>query len=357
MDKKVYTAFISYADVDKELAIKLKDLFKGMNEKTYFAPISLRERAGGPWANEVILGIKESHCIIPIYTRNSINRPWVLYELGAADASNLPKYPAMVAEISPEEINVPGIGVQIFRLYKEGDLIDLFTKAISLRKISEKLDPTDTKEIVKNALNQLTATKEIIDLAKTRWVFIAGSLPQNLEKEDAQVFKNKVNNFLAQLTKKLLKNGFSLASCPQVQDVGKIVTAEAISLIKKYELGTKRFRIGGIYPIDHDLRQLNIEESLKSTWRDHLHEFRRKYLESQEWLLIVGGNEGTREEYKVAAEMGMKVFSFPCFGGTGKDLWDKYIINRQPCNNCQKKDGNCTDDDISQIVEKLASLR
>lgn len=367
MDKKKFTAFISYANADKELAENIKSLFNFMGHEVYFAPIALREEAGAEWRSKVIKGIQESQCIIPIYTRNSIHRPWVLYELGVADAFALPKFPARVSEISPEETNVPGKDVQIFKLFDLGDLIDLFTNAISLpeKQSGDTARKMKVKANVKQWLASRRETKSIIDKARTRWVFVAGSLPQNLGMEDKDQttiinteadFNKKVLGFLSMLTEKLFEGGFSVASCPQVQTVGRIVTAEAISWITKNNQQTNRYRIGGIYPIDRDLRKLDIDENYKSIWKSHLLEFRKMYMQEQEWLLIVGGNEGTNEEYSAAKEMNIKVFPFPCFGGMGFQLWQRNEdLRRPPCSVCRKGDGNCTPKNIFNITQTLLS--
>jgi hypothetical protein len=319
MKKKKYTAFISYANADSELAENVKALFNFMGHEAYFAPVALKEEAGEEWRAKVIKGMRESHCILPIYTRNSIDRPWVMYELGVADALGLPKFPARVSEISPEEANLPGKDVQIFKLFDIEDLIDLFTNAICLRDnpSGEEAKKLRLRNSVKTWLSNQKETKNIVYIAKTRWVFIAGSVPENMKIEDAEHvttikteidFNKRVSDFLSKLTVNLLDAGFSLTSCPQVPNVGKIVTGESIAWLSNNPEQTGRYRMGGIYPIDRDLRQLEIDESFKSVWNEHLLEFRKRYMESHEWLLIIGGNEGTLEEYVAAKEMHVKVF-------------------------------------------------
>lgn len=116
-----------------------------------------------------------------------------------------------------------------------------------------------------------------------------------------------------------------------------------------------RHKIGGIHPIDRDLRKLNIDESFKSIWKEHLLKFRKRYLEGHEWLIILGGNEGTTEEFDAANDLSVRIFIIPCFRGTGNKLWERNkSLQKEPCLSCNKKDGNCTDKDISNIVSFLS---
>lgn len=365
MAAKRYTAFISYAHADVKLAEYLKSLFTFMGHQAYFAPVALKEDAGEEFSSKVVEGISQSHCIVPIYTRNSLDRRWVMYELGVADAIGLPRFPVRVAQVSPEEANLPGKDVQIFKLFNRDDLIDLFTNAICLRDnpTGDRYLKVQIKESVTGWLATRSETDKIIKMAETRWIFIAGSLPEILRLGDTEQagrikteldFNKRVGDFLSKMTVSLLEAGFSLTSCPQVQNVGKIVTGEAIAWTSQCREKTNRYRIGGIYPIDRDLRQLDIDDVFKAVWKEHLLEFRKRYMESHEWLIIIGGNEGTHEEYLAAREMHVNVFPLPCFGGIGQYLWNKYSdLRRPPCTRCSHQDGSCSGKDISNIIQEL----
>ncbi len=365
-----YTAFISYASEDEDIVKNIEVLFKKMGHNIFYAPIVLKQKAGDDWVKQVIKSIKESRCIIPIYTRNSIRKPWVLYELGVADAFGLPKYPARVDEVSPEEASSPGKQVQIFKLSEMSDLVELFTNVVNLQE-NPKNDKEKRASITTRIENSLKdfmikgvpISDIIIKLAKTRDIFIAGNTPKNIKKDKnikskqimtEQVYERKIKDFLSLLTTRLLEKGFNVSSCPQVDSVGKVVSTQAIAWITSNNQPTDRYHIGGIYPIDRELRRLDVDKRFKEVWETQLLKFRKWYLEPQEWLLIVGGNEGTEEEYSAANELNVKVFPFPCFGGAGQKLWNTYnILQRPPCKGCKRLDGNCGKQEIDQLINTL----
>src|SRR4030042_1247146 len=359
-----YTAFISHASEDVAIVKNIETLFEKMGHHVFYAPITLKEKAGDEWIKQVINGMKNSTCIIPIYTRNSIRKPWVIYELGVADAFGLPKYPAMVAEVSVDEASTPGKQVQAFKLFDTDDLIDLFTNVVNLQENpSNNERMRDSIKVRTTHLLRCDETNEIIKLAKTRDVFIAGNVPVYIEKKGISKketimteseFQEKAKIFLPRLTRRLLEHGFSISSCPQVKRVGNVVTTEAIAWITKNQQPTDRYKIGGIYPIDNALRELDVDDRFKEIWESQLLEFRKWYLEPQEWLLILGGNDGTKEEYSAARQLNVKVFPLRCFGGAGRALWNTHEeLQRPPCNGCKQLDGNCSDQAIDALIKTL----
>jgi hypothetical protein len=356
------SVFISYSTDDIDLVNKLCKLFRGIHIKTWQASVDLFRGDGKAWKKDVIKGIKNSQAIIPIYTRNSINRPWVLYELGAADVRDLPKYPVRTSEISIEEIKrfIPGEEVQVYNLFDREALTELFTNIICLQfgsTVNETNKDTARKLVIQYLKDNLIAD-EIINKATTRWIFIAGNIPRISSSETTNTIKSisenefntKVPQLLSTLTEQLLEADFSIMTCPHVKSVGQIVTQKTLSWIgrKKKPL---RFQLGGIYPVDEVLRNLNIDPSYKSIFQDRLKDFRKGYMQNQEWLLIIGGNEGTQDEYEAAVEKNIMIMPLPCFGGIGAQLYQQYEnLRRLPCTKCIKKDGNCTSDDIKTLI-------
>ena len=83
-------------------------------------------------------------------------------------------------------------------------------------------------------------------------------------------------------------------------------------------------------------------------------EFRKSYLRDQEWLLTIGGSEGTMEEYTAAKDCKVKVLPIPCFGGSSLDNWKKIkAATGCPCKGCQHNPKACMDTCIKEIVSYL----
>jgi hypothetical protein len=204
----------------------------------------------------------------------------------------------------------------------------------------------------------------IIGLAKKRWVFVAGNTVNDPGRSDSGVdwytttadYENRLREFSESLTELLLENGFSIAACPQVRSLGMHVTERAMSCLdtKHYE-GPVEFRIAGIHPIDREAREIKLSsETAKKKWLDHIMAFRGTYLENQEWLVLIGGNDGTQEEFQAATKCGVKTFAVPCFGGTAMRVFNKHKSLRiEPCARCTTRDGQCGDVGIKGIVGYL----
>lgn len=128
--------------------------------------------------------------------------------------------------------------------------------------------------------------------------------------------------FVSDLTASLLQRGFSIASCPQVEDVGKVVSSAYLDYRRRHRTEEAHYRIGGLYPVDRFAREeSDLESELQEKWMLHLHEFRKSYSADVECLVLVGGNVGTMEEYRAAKELKTKVVMVPFFEGTAYHLW------------------------------------
>ncbi len=91
---------------------------------------------------------------------------------------------------------------------------------------------------------------------------------------------------------------------------------------------------------------------------DHIVLFRKTYLANQEWLIAIGGNLGTQEEYEAARDCGVKVVSIPCFGGTAASTATSAVDGMlAPCKTCTKRDGMCSQQTIEEIVASLDAAR
>ncbi len=355
-----YAAFLSFADPDRDFVKLIHDLFWQLKVRTYFAPEQLPKAGSPEWRKQIIREIQNSYSFVPIYTRHSINRPWILYETGLADANGLPRYPARVSSVPIADIDyLPGPGAFTYDLFDKNSLAQLIIN-VCLSKGGDK-DKVTAK--VNSIVETSTFTKQIITLSKTRWVFIAGNFPTNAALPDSGIewlttkedYKTRLKDFVEVLTETLLDQGFSIAACPQVSAVGMNVINKAVSCLdSKDYVGPVDFRISGIYPIDREAREITLSASAKKKWLDHIMSFRKSYLIDQEWLIVLGGNQGTREEYLAAEASKLNIFSIPCFGGTAESICgEKSTDIGEPCRSCTKRDGLCGRDGITKIVEYI----
>ncbi len=365
--RKKHDAFLSFADPDRELAECLSNLFSELNKAPYFAPLDLPKAGTPQWQKVIISAIRQSHAFLPVYTRHSIRRPWVLYESGVADAWNVPRFPARVSSVAISDLDYlpSGNNALCYDLSDEESLADLLVNVcLQSGGTREQISPT-----VRRSLHRMRPTvNRIIVLSKTRWVFIAGNLPNNAFDHDSPVkwhkspteYLNRLQRFVEALTETLFDEGFSISACPQVPHVGKDATRKALTCLDSKDLvAPVDFKIGGIYPIDRVARDAEspMSESAQKKWLRHIMAFRKTYLAQHEWLLIIGGNVGTLDEYKAAKECGVRVFPIPCFGGTGLTIANgKRSRILEPCKSCHLKDASCGTQGIAQIVSSLKGM-
>ena len=359
--QKKYVAFLSFADPDRELANSISNLLSELGQRAYFAPLDLPKTGTPEWRRAIISAIQNSCTFLPIYTRHSLRRPWVLYESGVADASKLPRFPARVSSVSVSDIDyLPSRDALCYDLSDIDSLADLLTNVCLQKGVTrEEISPR-----VHRVLDSMENTiKKIITLSKIRWVFIAGNFARDASQPDSGIkwyttqadYEARLKDFVETLTETLLCREFSISACPQVPAVGRHVTNKALSCLdSKHYLAPADFKIGGIYPIDREAREITLSEGAKRKWLGHLLSFRKTYLADQEWLIVIGGNVGTSEEYEAARECGVKVFPIPCFGGTAASIADpERNLLAEPCRSCQRRDGLCGSEGIAKVVEYL----
>lgn len=364
--RKTNTAFLSFASPDEKLAEALDKLLSLVGEHAYYAPNDLGEAGTPKWREEIKAQIKDSHSIVPIYTRNSIGRPWVLYESGIADAYGLERFPAHVSSVSIEEIDyLPSERGTYFDL-SDKDGVERLLMSVCLVKGGDRIDIA--AKVGKVCRKNERLVKQIVKLAKKRWGFIAGSAARDEDQLRADIrwyttqddYLNRLKVFCELLTHTLLNNGFSITACPQVKDVGQHVTEKALGSIAAKDCDDDaEFRIGGIYPIDRAARDMTLSEPAKREWLNHILDFRGTYLKDQEWLVLVGGNEGTQDEFEAATKYRVKTYAVPCFGGTAMRVFEQGLRGfRQigPCAGCPNRDGNCGKDGIDKVVDCLKKV-
>jgi len=354
MSTKKNIAFISYSRKDKELANDIRHLLEqtidhfNLSDKVFMDKdlYNYDEK----WRKGIIKGLEESHCIIPIFTTNSINQSsWISFELGASEVYNIPKFPIVTAGVDVRDI--PCCDSQAYCLINVENVYNF------VRKILELKNSLLNEKKLEDYIFDNSCVKRIIKKSRERWVYIIGSKPEfNDEQDKEKLWEKKVDSFLTKLTHKLFEKGYSLTSFPIVKHVGEVVIRETA-----YKNKVKNYKIAGLYSIDKELRNLSQRYDIdESNWKDILSNFRKTYLDDKEFIIIIGGKEGTREEYSAAKSMNInnKFIPLPCFYGFGEKLWtDEYtpnpqesFLNYRTCNNCNSTD-SCNK--IEEIVALL----
>jgi len=358
---KKYIAFISFADPDRNIAEALHNFFWELGEDTYYAPGQLPSAGSIEWKQAIIKGVKESVCFLPIYTRNSIKRAWVLYESGVADCINSKRYAARVSSVSISEIEkLPSPGVYVYDLFNDESLTNLVVN-ILMHKPNRTKSEIEAK--VRKVFHKSKFSKQIIEYAKTRWVFIAGNIPNGHFLEDSikqlewlkdrNKVRTRIKSFTRKLSRALLNANFSLSSCDTVPAVGHSVHLECTKHISEHKsLKKDIFEHCGLYPLDRKSR-INPFSSAQLALLRNYRNIRRGYLSDKEYLIVIGGNDGTMEEFEIAKELGLKIWAIPCFGGAGLKLWQTDPDYQGHCANCIKKDEPCDTTALINFAEKL----
>lgn len=333
---KTYDVFVSFAEPDRVLAEKLCELFRAVGLKPFFAPKNLLRVAPSDWQIGILdKGLKESNCFLPIFTRESLQRRWVLFEAGAAAALKLTFKIAQVDGISDKDVNEFPFthGFYHYKLFKKDDLKELIKSIGRERHAHVSGNPTEFDRHVDEVfLDEYELVESVTCKAHRRWVFIAGNLPKN-DSNGGLLDRRHIKSFVTKLSERLLEKGFNISACPQVKHVGKAALDAVAEWMESGKCcpitGCKvECEIAGIYPIDRAFRNQGQGGSvLQDRWTKHIMQFRKSYLANKDWLILVGGNEGSTEEFQAVEELNqerlhhIKVCFITCFGGAAKKIW------------------------------------
>ena len=350
-----HAAFISYSHEDEQLAQTLKNLIDicmkalSYHFDAYLAAGELSKSGSQSDREDISEALAESLAFVPVLTRNSIHRPWVLYEAGIARGVGIPSHPVRTAAIGTVQLTPMLRGEYVYDLTKPEEIRELLgvlgRACHKQARPGEELLPSDEAMIdgtIAYALSEAEHAKLLTDvtsLAARRSVFIAGStrgLPQKElsfksylkpRRTPAREYPNAACAIIArQLTRALIGGGFTVGSCPEVDRVGAAVALEAANYAQETDEENVRalsayYRIGGIWwrePkwVTHYVRD-------PSLWEDVFKAFRISYLRDYDLLLLLGGSMGTYQEYEAANDPGLPIAitSIPFLGGTGRSIW------------------------------------
>lgn len=306
----------------------------------------------GNWKKDFEENLKKSSQLVVLVTPNSLHSVWVTYEIGYAIARGIAITPVVIRGATPEKFLLNERSAQ--KMEREEDvtqLLSLIFKDIARNDVARA-------DLIRPWCNiNKKKVKELLVSCEERCVYFVGSIPS--KKTGNRTWKQKfVSKFLSNLTTSLLEKGFKVSSFPAVDEVGKIVWKTAMDDKKNM----KMYEISGLYgfdevPKDDDGTPFNID---RSTWKETLNGFRELYLKNKSSMIIMGGNDHTKDEYNVATKIdNLEIFPIPCMGGSGEEIFQEKTRDNiwlkqfdHPCLNCEGNIEKC--ERIPQFVKRLS---
>lgn len=358
--------FISHSQRDKEVAKRFKEVFD--NFGTSWMPnstnvdvflssdISIEQRKTDQWKVNFEKNLEESSVFVILISPKSLNSRWVQYETGYVSAKN-------ASRTTDEKIRIYQIGIGGVA-EEECLLSDTYVKNIEDHESIIKIctDIFEVSPVLARGWYKINrqVVEDLLIRCTERCVYFVGSIPKDVSDSDKEEWKSFAGNFLKNLTKELLapkneelrrlKLRFKVASFPSVDEVGKKVFITAISnnCADKYE-------VAGLYGFDKKPDDKDLEKLDEKTWKETLNKYRELYLRNKSSMIVIGGNNHTKDEYEVAQKLGhIEIFPIPCMGGFGKEQFEqdkqkdewKFEKFDHPCRACYesgryKNQGSC----------------
>ena len=363
--------FISHSQRDKEVAKRFKEVFD--NFGTSWMPnstnidvflssdISIEQRKTDLWKENFEKNLEESSVFVVLISPKSLNSRWVQYETGYVSAKN-------ASRTSDKKIRIYQIGIGGVS-EEECLLNDTYVKKIEDHESIIKIctDIFEVSPVLARGWYKINrqVVEDLLIRCTERCVYFVGSVPKDVSDADKDKWKSFAGNFLKELTKELLapKNKelrqqelrFKVASFPSVEEVGKTVFITAIS-----NNHANKYEVAGLYGFDKKPDDKDLEKLDEKTWKETLNKYRELYLKNKSSMIVLGGNNHTRDEYEVAIKLGhIEIFPIPCMGGFGKERFEqekqedewKFVKFDHPCRVCYENGSYKNQKYCNQILE------
>jgi hypothetical protein len=129
------TLFISHSREDAELALALKQRLESLFSRSVEIFVSsdiASVHAASMWLPSVRAAIDRAALVVVLVSRQSLTRPWVNFEAGAAFILDKPILPACLGGLIPDELPIPFKLFQAVDLREEAGIRALFARVASL---------------------------------------------------------------------------------------------------------------------------------------------------------------------------------------------------------------------------------
>lgn len=123
--------FISHARANASLAKALADALESLGKETFLSSRAGDLRADEDWLPSILDALQKSCAYIILLTPESMGRPWVNFEAGAAWASKKKYIFVRVQALSADDIPLPISSRQVYALDIEGEL-EVILEALGL---------------------------------------------------------------------------------------------------------------------------------------------------------------------------------------------------------------------------------
>jgi hypothetical protein len=225
-------------------------------------------KPGTIWFNEIIDRIRQSKALIAILTPNSVNRPWVYFESGIAEALSTCELIPVSIGLKKDDIPSPLYHYKCYQLTDYKSLRDFVSKLLT------KFDVNFDEEMCKRILEQC-----ILKLSKLK--FDANrSLKEKVPKTDEwlQDLKNHIDKRFIDLFDRQFKlnTGEAVSIIDQHFDV-----AESIIFTATFNIQFPKFERELYLPIRSDDSVQDVLNQLYFLLGDHIQPF--TYMEK--WIL------------------------------------------------------------------------
>lgn len=329
--------FISHSQKDKEVAKRFKKVF--VNFGKYWMPnstnvevflssdISIEQRKTDQWRENFEKNLEESSVFVILVSPKSLNSRWVQYETGYVSARN-------ASRTSDEKIRIYQIGIEGVPA-EECLLSDTYEIKIKDHESIIKIctDIFEVSPVLARGWYKINRqdVEDLLTRCTERCVYFVGSVPKNIKSDSDKIKKweSFAGNFIEGLTKELLapqnealkqlRLRFKVASFPSVNEVGKQVFITAIS-----NNHADKYEVAGLYGFDKKPNVRGLEKLDEKTWKETLNKYRELYLGNKSSMIVLGGNNHTKDEYEVAQKLGhIEIFPIPCMGGFGKEQFEQ----------------------------------